>query len=170
MTGPPDARPVAHVEITPASATVAVGRTLQLEAVTKASDGSTLDGRAVAWVTSNGSVAGVDRTGNVTGVAVGTAHVTATSEKVSATAAVTVTATAAEHVLRTWVGGAAGGPANWSLAANWKPAGVPGALDTALVAATSAPAELSEDVQVARLIVAGGTLRDAGHILLVKQP
>jgi len=167
VTAPPSGRPVASVAVTPSPTSVAVAQTLQLTAVTKASDGSTLTGRTVTWATSNPAIATVSATGLVTGVAVGTVTVTATSEKVSGTATVAVTAT--KPLLRTWVGGATP-PTDWSVAGNWTPAGVPAPLDTARVPAVPNAPVLSHDVQLARLIVAGGTLRTAGHVLTVKQP
>ncbi|MGH7628698.1 MAG: Ig-like domain-containing protein [Gemmatimonadales bacterium] len=170
VTGPPaDPRPVATVELSPNPASVAVGRTLQLAAVTKASDGSRLDGRAVAWSTSDPGVATVSANGEVTGVAAGDATITGRSEGVNGTAAVTVATTATGGMLRNWIGGAAG-PTDWSVAPNWNPAGTPGSADTArLPAATNAPV-LSGDVRIARLIVVGGRLRTAGHTLTIRQP
>lgn len=85
--------PVATVEVTPNPATVAIQRTTQLTATLKAASGTELSGRPVTWTTSNGAIATVSATGLVTGVAVGTATITAGSEGKSGTAAVTVTQT-----------------------------------------------------------------------------
>ncbi|MFC1575920.1 Ig-like domain-containing protein, partial [Gemmatimonadota bacterium] len=82
--------PVASVEVTPASGTVAVAETLQLTAAPKDASGNTLD-RTVTWSSSDEAVATVDGTGLVSGVVEGTATVTATSEGVTGTASVTVT-------------------------------------------------------------------------------
>jgi len=82
---------VSSVVITPATATVVIGKTNQLSAVAKDAAGNALAGRAIAWATSGGAVATVDANGLVTGVAVGTANITASSEGKSAQAAVTVT-------------------------------------------------------------------------------
>jgi uncharacterized protein YjdB len=85
--------PVATVTVTPNPASVAVGATLQLTATLKDANGNTLTGRTVAWTTSNASFATVNSSsGLVTGVAAGSATITATSEGKSGTSAVTVTA------------------------------------------------------------------------------
>src|SRR6266571_4158567 len=106
--------PVASVAVTPGSATVSVGGTLQLTATPLDANGNPLSGRAVSWTTSAPGVATVDANGNplsgrtvtwvssntavatvsasglVTGVAPGSATITATSEGKSGTAAITV--------------------------------------------------------------------------------
>jgi len=82
--------PVATVTVSPASANIAVGATRQLSAVTKDSAGSTLTGRVITWATSNTAVATVNGSGLVTGVAAGSATITATSEGKSGSSAVTV--------------------------------------------------------------------------------
>lgn len=94
VTAPPAPQLVASVEITPSPATVAVGGTMQLTAVTKASDGTVLTGRAIAWTTSSEAVATVNGTGQVTGVAAGAVTITATNEEASGAAALSVTAAA----------------------------------------------------------------------------
>jgi hypothetical protein len=72
---------------------VAVGATVQLTATLKDANGNTLTGRTVAWTTSNASFATVNSSsGLVSGVAAGSATITATSEGKSGTSAVTVTA------------------------------------------------------------------------------
>jgi hypothetical protein len=83
--------PVASVTVTPASASLTAGQTVQLAAVTKDSAGNVLTGRTVSWATSNSGVATVSAAGLVTGVVSGSAIVTATSESQSGTAALTVT-------------------------------------------------------------------------------
>jgi uncharacterized protein YjdB len=70
---------VHSVTVTPESATIAVDETVQLSAVTLDSGGDTLTGRAVSWTSSPTSVATVDASGLVTGVASGSATITATS-------------------------------------------------------------------------------------------
>ncbi len=85
---PPPA--VASVEVSPATATVSVGVTVQLTATPKDSRGSLLTGRAVTWATSAPAVAAVSPSGLVTGVAAGSATITATSEGKSGTAEITV--------------------------------------------------------------------------------
>ena len=83
--------PVAAVEITPATASVNVGSTVQLTAVARDAAGNVLGGRAISWASSSDAIATVDANGAVRGIAVGGATITATSEGVSGTAAVTVT-------------------------------------------------------------------------------
>ena len=82
--------PVASVSVTPPSASVVVGNTQQLNAVTKDSAGTTLTGRTVTWSSDN-AAATVDANGLVTAVGVGTATITATSEGKSGTSLITVT-------------------------------------------------------------------------------
>jgi uncharacterized protein YjdB len=84
--------PVASVTVSPATASAQVAQTVQLTATPKDAGGSPLAGRVVTWTTSNASVATVNGTGLVTGVAAGAATVTAMSEGKSGTATVTVTA------------------------------------------------------------------------------
>ncbi|OLD40215.1 MAG: hypothetical protein AUI57_00425, partial [Candidatus Rokubacteria bacterium 13_1_40CM_2_68_8] len=84
--------PVASVAVTPTGATIAVGGTQQLSAVTKDAAGNTLTGRGVTWVSSSTSIATVSGSGLVTGQAAGSAFITATSEGKSGTAAITVQA------------------------------------------------------------------------------
>jgi len=83
--------PVASVSVSPASASVAVGQTVQLTATPKDAGGNPLSGRVVTWASSNTAVATVNASGLVSGVAAGTATIMATSEGVSGSGAVTVT-------------------------------------------------------------------------------
>ena len=84
--------PVASVSVSPATASVSVGSTVQLTGTPKDSLGRTLTGRTITWATSNAGVASVSAAGLVTGVGAGTATITATSGGKSGTATVTVTA------------------------------------------------------------------------------
>jgi hypothetical protein len=85
--------PVASVEVSPASASVPVGSTVQLSAALKDAGGEPLSGRTVTWATDAPQIATVSGTGLVTGVAAGgPATITATSEGKSGTSSVTVTA------------------------------------------------------------------------------
>ena len=83
--------PVASVSVSPTTASVQAGQTVQLSATPKDANGNALTGRAVTWATGNGAVATVSSAGLVSGVAAGTATITATSEGHSGTATVTVT-------------------------------------------------------------------------------
>ena len=84
--------PVASVAVNPPTASVAVGQNVQLTAIPKDASGNPLNGRLVAWSTSNAAVATVTSSGLVSGVASGSATITATSEAKSGTATITVTA------------------------------------------------------------------------------
>src|SRR5690606_16146937 len=64
--------PVATVTVSPSSAPVEVGRTLQLTATLKDQNGNALSGRAITWTSTNTSVATVTSDGLVRGMAVGT--------------------------------------------------------------------------------------------------
>ncbi|PYO70299.1 MAG: hypothetical protein DMD69_00125 [Gemmatimonadetes bacterium] len=83
--------PVASVSVTPATATIGGGQTAQYAAITRDAFGNPLGGRTVTWSSSNPAVATVNGAGQATGVAVGSATLTATSEGKSGTAAILVT-------------------------------------------------------------------------------
>src|SRR5256712_4709401 len=82
---------IASVVVSPASATVPVGQTLQLTATPEDANGNPLPGRTISWSSGNSAVATVNGNGLVTGVAAGATTITATSEGTSGTAAVTGT-------------------------------------------------------------------------------
>src|SRR5207244_516396 len=77
--------PVASVEVTPPSASVQAGQTVQLTGTPRDAGGNPLSGRTVTWSSSNTSVATVSNSGLVSGVTPGTATITATSEGKSGT-------------------------------------------------------------------------------------
>jgi len=87
-TAPP--APVATVTVTPESATVSEGKTVQLTATLKDAAGNVLTGRTVMWMSNNTGLATVNGRGLVTGVTAGSATITATSEGQTGTAAITV--------------------------------------------------------------------------------
>ena len=82
--------PVASVRLQPDQAAVAVGATTQLSAAALDGNGAVMSDRAIAWTTSNSAVAAVNGSGLVTGVASGTASITAASEGKSSSATITV--------------------------------------------------------------------------------
>ncbi|MGE5093150.1 MAG: Ig-like domain-containing protein [Bacillota bacterium] len=82
--------PVASVAVTPTSASVTVGQTVQLSASTFDSAGAVLTGRSMTWTSSDATVATVSSTGLVTGVAAGSAVISATSEGKTGTSTVQV--------------------------------------------------------------------------------
>jgi len=82
---------IASVVVSPTSASVPVGQTLQLTGTPEDANGNPLSGRTISWSSGNSAVATVNGNGLVTGVAAGATTITATSEGTSGTAAVTVT-------------------------------------------------------------------------------
>jgi uncharacterized protein YjdB len=70
---------------------MSVGGSVRLEATTKDASGNVLTGRSVAWSSNRPDIADVDQSGNVTGVAPGTATITAQSEGKLGTATITIT-------------------------------------------------------------------------------
>lgn len=86
----------AAVQVTPASDSLAVTGTLQLEATVTDADGNVLDGQAVTWASSDENVATVSSSGEATGVGSGAAEITATVGSLSAAATLDVFAGLAE--------------------------------------------------------------------------
>jgi len=82
--------PVASIDISPKSANITVGTTVQLTATPLDASGNPLTGRAITWSSSNRQVATVNADGVVTGVSVGTATVSATCDGQTASASITV--------------------------------------------------------------------------------
>ena len=91
--------PVAAVTVSPATASLMAGQTVQLTATLKDANGNILTGRPVTWYSNTTGVATVNSTGIVTAKVAGTATITATSEGRSGTSAVTVTGASASVVL-----------------------------------------------------------------------
>jgi uncharacterized protein YjdB len=83
--------PVATVTVAPSPASAEVGYTTQLTATTKDGLGTVLTGRTITWSSGATNIATVSSTGLVTGVAPGTAVITAASEGKTGTSTVTVT-------------------------------------------------------------------------------
>ena len=82
--------PVASVSITPSTADVYVGSTLQLQVTARDANGRVIRDADVSWGSSNYSNATVNQNGVVTGVATGTIVVTASSEGKTASATIYV--------------------------------------------------------------------------------
>src|SRR5207245_1702370 len=82
--------PVASVTVSPTAPNVYVGGTVQLTATPKDAAGNALSGRAITWASSNPAVATASAGGLVTGVAAGSATITATSEGKSGSATTSV--------------------------------------------------------------------------------
>ncbi len=89
-TGPDPSTLVGSVGVSPGSATVQVGATVQLTG-SVSSQASTPLTRTLGWTSSNSAIASVNSAGLVTGVGGGTATVTASTSGVSGSATVTVT-------------------------------------------------------------------------------
>lgn len=92
--------PVASVTIQPATLSLAPGESGALTAAPRDASGNALAGRTITWSTSNAGVATVSETGVVTGVAAGTATITAASEGQTGTAQVTVQAAVASVLVQ----------------------------------------------------------------------
>jgi uncharacterized protein YjdB len=92
-SAPPTVVPVASVRVTPGSASIPAGGSAQLAAEPRDANGNVLSGRAVAWSSSDQNVATVTSDGRVFGANPGNATVRATSEGVTGSATITVTAT-----------------------------------------------------------------------------
>src|SRR6187401_1447954 len=84
---------VASVVISPRTATVAVGSALPLTAEALDGSGKAVDGRRMAWASSDRTIATVSNDGVVTGVATGTVQIAASTEGKSAIAEITVNPT-----------------------------------------------------------------------------
>lgn len=84
-------KPVSAVILSPGQGSVTVGQTLQISAQVTDAQGTVLSGRPVSFSSSNASIATVNGSGVVTGVAPGNVTITATSEGKTGTATVTVT-------------------------------------------------------------------------------
>jgi hypothetical protein len=81
---------VVSVSVGAPTGPILVGATTTLTATAKDASGNTVSGAAIAWTSSSDAIATVSSSGVVTGVAPGTATITATSNGKSGTAAVTV--------------------------------------------------------------------------------
>ena len=104
--------PVASVVISPATATLLLGASLQLSATVKDSAGNVLSGRTVTWTSSAPAVASVSASGLVSGLAAGTAPITATSGGVSGAAAITATDPPSTSTAHQYYGAPTGSDAN----------------------------------------------------------
>ncbi len=87
---PPPVKPVAAVLVSPSALNVLMGQNGTLTAQAKDASGSVLAGRTFVWSSSAPAIATVSTAGVVTGVAVGTATVSAASEGQTGTATITV--------------------------------------------------------------------------------
>ena len=70
--------------------TVEIGGAVNLKAIVKGEDGTTLTDRKVTWASSDTSIASVDSNGKVKGVKLGTVTITATVDNIPTTVTITV--------------------------------------------------------------------------------
>jgi uncharacterized protein YjdB len=94
----PSPTPVASVSVTLNSPSLVVGQSTQAVATLRDASGNVLSGRTISWSSSNSAVATVNAQGLVTSVAAGSANITATSEGITGSAALTVTLPAVASV------------------------------------------------------------------------
>lgn len=85
---------IAEVTVDAPATTIAVGDSVQLEAVALDAAGNVVDDRAVEWTSADPAVAAVSSSGMVTGLRAGEAAIGATVGEVAGAIAITVTATA----------------------------------------------------------------------------
>jgi len=89
-----------RIEVTPPTATVAVGETRAFAAACYDQFDNPMNGAPVTWTCSDGAVGTIDAGGLFTAKAAGSATITATAGEIAATATVTVTAAAEDPVDR----------------------------------------------------------------------
>ncbi len=94
VTVPAPPPSVASIILTPATPTVAVGASVQMQAAVRDDTGANLSGVVLTWSTTNPGVASVSAGGSLTGVAPGTATVTVSGGGKSTSTLVTVPAPA----------------------------------------------------------------------------
>ena len=151
-------------------------------AIVKDSHGNPVPGVAITFAVAGGggSVTGPSQTTGTNGIATvgswilgstpgtNSLHATASGSGIAGnpvTFTATGTGSTGGHVL-TWVGNDAGGP-DWATAANWSPAQVPGASDTAVIGSTAKSPVLSGRSTAALIRMSGDSLTLNGHTLAV---
>jgi hypothetical protein len=96
LTITPAAASLSSISVTPATASLAAGASQQFTATGNYSDGSTANlTSSVTWTSSDPSVSTINAAGLATGIAAGSATITATLNSVTGTASLTVTAAVA---------------------------------------------------------------------------
>ncbi len=88
----PAPAPVSSIVVTLSATSIQVGQTSNASAVLRDALGNVLTGRSIAWSSSNTAIATVSASGIVTGGAAGSASIRATSEGVTGSVNVTITA------------------------------------------------------------------------------
>ena len=84
--------PVTSVSVTATQPNIQVGGTVQLVATARDAGNLVVEGRTFEWSSADGAVASVSPTGLVTGLAAGSSEITATTEGVSGSLVINVTA------------------------------------------------------------------------------
>ena len=84
------APPVAEVQVSPASSSIAVGGTVQLTAVARSAGGLEITGVTFNWSSANLAIATVDGTGKISGSGGGTTTISAEVSGITGTSSVTV--------------------------------------------------------------------------------
>ena len=158
--------PVRTVTVTPNPDTVGVSLTRTLTVALADSAGGPLSGRPVTWVSSDTTKATVSPSGVVSGRAVGSVTITATSEGKSGTATMVVTLVTFPAGRRAWVGGIS---TDWHNPANWSPANVPTSSDSVEVlgGAPRFPVLLNHAFAARMLLGAGASLANGVFDLTV---
>ena len=155
------------VLVDPASATLAVGATLQLTATLVNADGDTVPG-TVEWATTNPARATVSATGLVTAVDTGTVQIHATYEGLGGYSVITVGTPAPPPPPTgtfTWTGAVS---TDWNTAGNWNGNAVPAATDSAVIPAGPANMPvLAAAATIARVDVQSGATLTLGADLTV---
>lgn len=105
---PPPDNTVASVGVNPPTASVEVAATVQLTATPRNAAGTALSGKAITWASNAQAIATVTNAGLVTGVASGTATITATAEGRTGTATITVSQGTSQVVASGIIGPAGG--------------------------------------------------------------
>ena len=85
-------QPVTSVTVTAPASTVEIGQTLQLTATAQDAGGTAVEGRTFEWATADAAVATVSPTGLVTGVGEGQVEISATTDGVTGSITIAVTA------------------------------------------------------------------------------
>lgn len=153
--------PVASVELTPVTASAAIGQTQLFTAILRDAAGNELTGRSIIWSSSDQTVATVSQAGVATGVAVGSSTIIATAGEVTDMANFTVysvlgvtTGSLADGVSgsaysQTLAATGGNGTYVWSLASGALPDGLSLADDTGVISGTpTAPGTSNFTVQV----------------------
>jgi uncharacterized protein YjdB len=92
VTAPPPPPVVTTVTVTPAAPSIVVGAGVTLQATVKDAQGNVMTGQSISWSTNNAAAATVSSGGVATGVAAGSATITATCSGKTGSSTVTVTA------------------------------------------------------------------------------